>query len=170
MHHAVLKNESIRDLGGSPVPVSWGYFQSIIPRTSGSTLCFRKWKRKRADESISAEKGRAFAYMSVSFCELISMPRKYYAGGPQFPSTLSFVLATHVFFFFTYFVKLSYTSMYNFINWAIWYERQWRKQLHFKYQYVKIRINTYSEMLNFITAYQGSWCVLADHRALTAAL
>lgn len=66
MHQAVLKDDSIRDPGGVPVLVSWGYFQSIIPRTSGSTLCFRKRKRKRADESISAEKG-AFAY--VSFLE-----------------------------------------------------------------------------------------------------
>lgn len=64
MHQAVLKDDSIRDPEGVPVLVSWGYFQSIIPRTPGSTLCFRKRKRKRADESISAEKGRAFAYAS----------------------------------------------------------------------------------------------------------
>lgn len=65
MHRAVLKNESIRGPRGTPALVSWGYFQSIIPRTLGSTLCFRKRKRKRPDESISAEKGCAHLRASV---------------------------------------------------------------------------------------------------------
>jgi len=68
MHQAVLKNESIRDPGGSRDSLGV-IFSRLSPEYPGSTLCFRKRKRKRAGESINAEKGICVCHSRIHLGE-----------------------------------------------------------------------------------------------------